>query len=70
MSTGLQNETTDGVVHGRNVQLAAERITIGSRPPQTPSVPEVKLNRDGQTIVSIELTCTCGQTHVLECDYD
>lgn len=31
--------------------------------------PSISLHREGDTIVAIEVTCGCGRTTVLECDY-
>jgi hypothetical protein len=37
--------------------------------PETPAEPIVKLNRDGDVIRSIEVTCTCGERIVINCVY-
>lgn len=31
--------------------------------------PKVSLHREGDIVVAIEITCGCGRTTVLECDY-
>lgn len=37
--------------------------------PEDGAKPNVILHRDGDTIVSIEIECPCGQHVVLSCDY-
>jgi hypothetical protein len=48
-----------------------ERIAEAAKPvePPKPAEPIVKLNRDGDVIRSIEVTCTCGERIVINCVY-
>ena len=53
----------------RRVHLAEQCVPVGtvsggSREPQ------VELIREGDVLRSIRVTCSCGQTVVLDCDYN
>lgn len=70
----MENKTEP--IHGiRNRVLRSQgaslkpvaKTTIGPRPESTEH--EIKLNRNGQSVESIEVVCKCGERIVIRCEY-
>jgi hypothetical protein len=59
-SSLIQHETLAPIVN-------RSKVTIG--PKTGGCTPEVKLNKNGDTVESIEITCRCGETIRIDCDY-
>jgi hypothetical protein len=63
------------VISANRVRVGTDSAVIGlprlHEKPKTdkPTEPVVKLNRDGDVIRSIEVTCTCGERIVINCVY-
>jgi hypothetical protein len=54
--------------HRHVVQTASRpRITIGPR--SNSPQPQVRLNKNGDRVESIEIQCTCGEKIVVQCEY-
>lgn len=53
----------------RRVHFAEQCVPVGAAQPRQRE-PQVELVRDGQMIKSIRVTCGCGETVVLDCNYD
>jgi hypothetical protein len=69
------NSDPSHVISASRVRVGKDSAVIGlPRLPEKPKVekpaePVVKLNRDGDVIRSIEVTCTCGERIVINCVY-
>jgi hypothetical protein len=71
MNTGEKVEKGSGqnsFVPGRQVQIMAEPAHIGP-PHHTLTGPKITLIKDGETVKTIEITCTCGERIRLQCVY-
>ena len=56
------------IIKADRVQMQSQVVMVdGDRQPRTAAV---VLNRKGTEIASIEVTCGCGKTVILECIYD
>ncbi len=53
----------------RRVHIAEKCVPVGTFAGSTRE-PQVELVRDGDVVRSIRITCSCGETLVLDCDYN
>jgi len=60
-SSLIQHETLATIVN-------RSKVTIG--PKAKDCAPEVKLNKNGDTIESIEIICRCGEMIRIDCQYN
>ena len=75
----MTHDDPSRVISGSRVKVGKDSAVIGlphlherlSTPAAAskPAEPIVKLNRDGDVIRSIEVTCTCGERIVINCVY-
>ena len=77
----MTHDDPSRVISGSRVKVGKDSAVIGlphlherlsppkSIEPAKPTEPVVKLNRDGDVIRSIEVTCTCGERIVINCVY-
>jgi hypothetical protein len=62
-------EDGSGVVPARHVRLGGEATPIPACRAGTETEPQVQLIREGDVIVAIDLTCSCGRRVRLCCVY-
>ena len=63
--------TAGSLIQHEHVAVVSSRpsVTIGPRSkPDTAA--KIKLNKNGDIIESIELKCVCGETIVIQCEYE
>ncbi|MCA9228373.1 MAG: hypothetical protein KDA47_22295 [Planctomycetales bacterium] len=64
----IRRPAGSAVVRGAGSQVPeSHRVRINA--PGALAEPRVELVRDGDQIVAIDVTCGCGQTHRLVCEY-
>jgi hypothetical protein len=71
----MSHDDPSHVISANRVRVGKDSAVIGlprlHEKPKTdkPAEPVVKLNREGDVIRSIEVTCTCGERIVINCVY-
>jgi hypothetical protein len=71
----MMHDDPNHVIAASRVRVGKDSAVIGlprlNEKPKAdkPTEPAVKLNRDGDVIRSIEVTCTCGEQIVINCVY-
>ena len=71
----MSHDDASHVISASRIRVGKDSAVIGlprlgDKPkPEKPAEPIVKLNRDGDVIRSIEVTCTCGEKIVINCVY-
>ncbi len=62
--------TGSAIVRAERVQVTAEAVRIGMPKPANPTgEPTLQLQREGDAIQTIQVTCSCGQTICIRCEY-
>ena len=60
------------IIKKGRVQIAEAGVpapAASARPASDEKPAEITLHKDGDVIRAIELTCACGRTTVIECEY-
>jgi hypothetical protein len=71
----MAHDDASHVISASRVRVGKDSAVIGlprlseNPKPEKSTEPIVKLNRDGDVIRSIEVTCTCGERIVINCVY-
>ena len=58
------------VLRGESVPEKREAIQVPIPNWDAGGVPGVKVNKENEVVRSIEITCSCGQTIQIVCDYE
>ncbi|MCS6864653.1 MAG: hypothetical protein RMJ56_17635 [Gemmataceae bacterium] len=60
-----------GVIPAARVRLSPESVRVGPPRPATAAErePQLKVIRDGDVVRAIQITCTCGQQMIIQCEY-
>lgn len=60
-------ETRTLIQHEQLATTTRPKVTIG---PKAKTPTNIKLNKTGDVIESIEIVCACGETIVIQCEYE
>ncbi len=55
------------IQHEHVVSTSTPKIMIG--PHTKRATADIKLNKEGETVTSFEVRCSCGEVIVIECEY-
>lgn len=65
---GPDKEQESAMIPGRRIHVATSSMRVGPHQ-STCREPVMELVREGAVIRSIRVTCGCGETLVLDCEY-
>jgi hypothetical protein len=63
--------TAGSLIQHEHVAIVRSRpsVTIGPKS-KSDAAANIRLNKNGELIESIELKCACGETIVIQCEYE
>ncbi|MCA8998158.1 MAG: hypothetical protein KDA80_14265 [Planctomycetaceae bacterium] len=56
------------IITADRIQINPQKLLVSDRTPTTD--PRIRIQRDGDIIQSIEITCSCGSQLILDCLYE
>ena len=62
--------SSPNLIHHQHIVASTKRTKVAIGPKTKPESPQIKLIKNGETIESIEVQCVCGETIVIQCEYE
>ena len=69
MDAATTGTVSGNLIHHQHVVPTTPRPKITIGPKSNQAAADVRLNKNGETIESIEIVCACGEKILIKCEY-